>query len=441
MNRLILLLKTNLRLILMLALIVLVTLALGINSIIHLNEFDKESEVLYEKHLVGLLHVKDVNVNLVLMDQSLRQMATAPNALSRASARALLKKAETDALNGIDEARQRILLEANKKLLADFEKQFVIYRTNVATAVLLIEKEGFKSGDATAFISSKEFMDVGYNADAILDSLVASKGRNAKEEVEEAAKRHKLINLATLILLIGGVTTEIFIFTRLLRSVSTMDEERWVKANVFEISASILQLASYDELAKVFLSGIAPLLQVGQGVFYLYNKDEQALKLIAGYGYRERKSLNQSIKAGEGLVGQCFLEKEPITLTNPPTDYMSIGSGLGEAVPKCIAVMPVMQLDSVVAVIELAAFKRFSARETALLDTLLPVLAVRLQMLEKASTPSNCSLPRSSRLSGWSHKQRSLKCSRSRWRRSKLNYNSLRPGSVASSSLRPTACW
>ena len=45
---------------------------------------------------------------------------------------------------------------------------------------------------------------------------------------------------------------------------------------------------------------------------------------------RKRKDVANEFAMGEGLVGQCAMEKERILLTNVPSDYMQIGSGLGE---------------------------------------------------------------------------------------------------------------
>ena len=66
------------------------------------------------------------------------------------------------------------------------------------------------------------------------------------------------------------------------------------------------------------------------------------LKLLASYGYQERKHLANRFHAGEGLVGQCMLEKQRILLTEVPDDYIKVSSGLGEATPRNIVVLPVL---------------------------------------------------------------------------------------------------
>jgi two-component system sensor histidine kinase/response regulator len=83
-------------------------------------------------------------------------------------------------------------------------------------------------------------------------------------------------------------------------------------------------------------------------------------------------------------VGQCAMERSPITLIDPPEDYITIGSGLGEAKPKNITVLPIVLQDRVLGVLELAAFRRFSDREIGLLDELMPLLAMSMEILERS---------------------------------------------------------
>ena len=70
--------------------------------------------------------------------------------------------------------------------------------------------------------------------------------------------------------------------------------------------------------------------------------EETELQLIASYGYKERKAVANRFKLGEGLVGQAALERKPILITQAPEDYIKIASGLGEAAPINIIVLPVL---------------------------------------------------------------------------------------------------
>src|SRR6201999_3136001 len=82
------------------------------------------------------------------------------------------------------------------------------------------------------------------------------------------------------------------------------------------------------------------------------------------------------------LVGQCALEKEKILLTSAPTDYIKITSGLGEARPLNIIVLPVVFEGAVKAVLELASFDRFQATHETFLDQLTESIGIVLNTIE-----------------------------------------------------------
>ncbi|WP_086479321.1 response regulator [Oceanospirillum sanctuarii] len=163
-----------------------------------------------------------------------------------------------------------------------------------------------------------------------------------------------------------------------------IENQRWIKTHISEISTQLQQLEDVRELSQLFLKLLAPLIHLGQGVFYLFDEDTEQLQLIGGYAFKERKQLNTRLKPGEGLVGQCALEREVIIITNPPEGYLTISSGLGEGKPANIAVYPVSHNGRLLAVIELASFVRFGEVEQAFMEGLMPILAMNLEILERS---------------------------------------------------------
>src|SRR5439155_6764915 len=108
-------------------------------------------------------------------------------------------------------------------------------------------------------------------------------------------------------------------------------------------------------------SELAPVVSAQHGVFYIMDAttkpEEPMLKLLASYAYKERKNIDNRFKLGERLVGQCALEKEKILLNDVPGDYIKVTSGLGEAKPANIIVLPILFEGAVKAVMELASFE------------------------------------------------------------------------------------
>ncbi len=139
------------------------------------------------------------------------------------------------------------------------------------------------------------------------------------------------------------------------------EDQNWLNANLASLTQELQGQRELVAVAGAILSRLAPLIEAQQGLFYLLDSEASPplLKLIGSYAHQERKQLNNEFRIGEGLVGQCALEKQQILLTDLPSDYIRIGSGLGEARPTNIVVLPVLFEDQVTAVIELASLRRF----------------------------------------------------------------------------------
>src|SRR5690606_8018469 len=114
--------------------------------------------------------------------------------------------------------------------------------------------------------------------------------------------------------------------------------------NLTDFSNQLQGKRSLEALAQTLISNLCKLLNAHHGTFYLMDKNREpaVLKLLSGYGYRERKGLANQFVVGEGLVGQCALERDRILITDVPSDYIKINSGLGEAPPVAISVLPVL---------------------------------------------------------------------------------------------------
>src|SRR5439155_15707556 len=162
-------------------------------------------------------------------------------------------------------------------------------------------------------------------------------------------------------------------------------EQDWLKTTLARFTSMLSGQKDLLTVARLILSELAPLVSVQYGTFYLMEDsatDEPRLRLLASYAYRARKNLGSQFRLGEGLVGQCALEKQRILLTEVPSDYIHISSGLGEAPPLNIIVLPVLFEGQVKAVIELASFRRFSATHEAFLDQLMGSLGIVLNTIE-----------------------------------------------------------
>ncbi len=160
-------------------------------------------------------------------------------------------------------------------------------------------------------------------------------------------------------------------------------EQDWLKTNLAKFSRMMQGQKDLEAVSKLIMSELTPLVSAHHGAFYIMDDDNNTpvLKLIASYAYKERKHVGNRFFLGEGLVGQAALEKKPILLTNVPDDYIRISSGLGEAPPRNVLVLPVLFEGDVKAVIELASFLPFSQIHQLFLDQFAESVGVVINMI------------------------------------------------------------
>src|SRR5207247_855490 len=109
------------------------------------------------------------------------------------------------------------------------------------------------------------------------------------------------------------------------------------------------------------------------------------LKLFSSYAYKGQKNIPTEFALGEGLVGQCAVEKEKIILTSTPKNYIKISSALGESKPSNLIVLPALFETKVKAVIELASFEKFSPTHLDFLEQLTESIGIVLNTIEANS--------------------------------------------------------
>jgi hypothetical protein len=160
-------------------------------------------------------------------------------------------------------------------------------------------------------------------------------------------------------------------------------EQDWLKTNLAKFTRILQGQRDLETVSKLILSELAPLVEAQHGLFYFMGNsaEEPVLTLLSSYAFQERKHLANRFRLGEGLVGQSALEKERILLTEVPGDYIKISSGLGEATPLNVIVLPVTFEGQVTSVIELASFQRFSEIHLTFLDQLTESIGIVLNTI------------------------------------------------------------
>jgi len=160
-------------------------------------------------------------------------------------------------------------------------------------------------------------------------------------------------------------------------------EQDWLKTNIARFTSMLQGQRDLFTVAKTLLADLVPLVQAQQGTIYQMAADDDGkptLQLLAGYAQRPNQP--DRIPLGEGILGQCAVEKQRILITEVPSDYTQISSSLGESSPSSIVVLPLLFEGHTKAVIELASLRPFTSTNLIFLDQLTTSIGVVLNTIE-----------------------------------------------------------
>ncbi|MBF0487808.1 MAG: response regulator [Nitrospirae bacterium] len=147
-----------------------------------------------------------------------------------------------------------------------------------------------------------------------------------------------------------------------------------------EIGKVLQTCMTFTEFGNVLTSSLAPVMGLVYGAFYVNNQAQATLQRFGGYAC-EDMDRDQTLKWGQGLVGQAAIDKRSISVELSPDDNVSTPIGLGSLIIRNVLLVPVAHKDEVQAVIELASMGHFDKRQLFFLDTLLPVVAMNMEIL------------------------------------------------------------
>ncbi|MEQ9440313.1 MAG: GAF domain-containing protein [Cyclobacteriaceae bacterium] len=159
-------------------------------------------------------------------------------------------------------------------------------------------------------------------------------------------------------------------------------KRQWAAEGITQVSEIVRQTTSDEAIFDQLAATTVKYLKANQGgIFVVDRSDEEQvmIELRACYAYERKKFIENTIIPGEGLVGQAFLEKDYLYFTDIPEDYVRITSGLGQATPTSLLIVPMKVNDVVEGVLELASFHSFEEHEIDFLKKLGEVIASFIQ--------------------------------------------------------------
>ena len=160
-------------------------------------------------------------------------------------------------------------------------------------------------------------------------------------------------------------------------------EQDWLKTNLARFTGMLQGQRDLTTVGRMLLSELAPLVSAQQGVIYQMGTEESAeMVLLSAFAGDGEDGHLRRLKLGEGLVGQCAAEKQRMLISDLPSNTIAIRSGLFEAVPRNVIVLPVLFEDRVKAVIELASLSNFTTSHLAFLEQLTASIGIVLNSIE-----------------------------------------------------------
>jgi signal transduction histidine kinase/CheY-like chemotaxis protein/HAMP domain-containing protein len=166
-------------------------------------------------------------------------------------------------------------------------------------------------------------------------------------------------------------------------TVQASQDQDWLKTNLASIGSMMQGHRDLEIVAELIMEELAPLLGAQHGTFFLAEDadGERRLRLIAGYGLRADKDAPIQYRIGQSLIGQVAKSKRAIVVDDIPQGYIRISSGLGDAQPANLAIMPILFEDQVLGVVELASFTKFTAVQIDFLGQLAETLGISVNAI------------------------------------------------------------
>lgn len=165
------------------------------------------------------------------------------------------------------------------------------------------------------------------------------------------------------------LSTSLINMTNQLKAMRQEEEIRnWLNSGLTHFANILRENRQSQAMSQLLLSELVKYVKASQGMLLIDHNNHDELEVVACYAFDRRKYLQKRIPKGNGLAGRCWLESQTIYLTDVPENYVFITSGLGDANPRTILLVPLKYNGQTEGVLELASFRTFAPHEITFLE-------------------------------------------------------------------------
>ncbi|MDD2881839.1 MAG: response regulator [Rhodoferax sp.] len=408
------------------------TVVIGAQAIYSARQQAEQVRRMYELEVLGISAIKEANIHLMEVGRALRQMLLAPNAGERLKAHQDLSAARQLLLHSIEQSKPHFVENENQRLLVATQDSVTLYLESVNHILSQVTDNAHFSVNGTATELFKAHnVAVFTESDRLMAELVKKKEAGALQawhDAQQFARSTEHLSLSLLLIgLLAGLGVGLLLaasvrgpIERLRASVDGMaqgqldqavphtdfgneigdmarsitvlqqaardvETQRWVKASAADVEASVLRIEDEREFARTLMTQLGNLVGAQASLMYVWQATPQHYGLAGSFGVTHAENVPESFAIGQGLVGLCASQARPLSLTDVAQSHLRLTSGLLDAQPRNVLITPVISVGSnqVMAVLELCSVGAFNARHQALLDELLPLVALNLEILER----------------------------------------------------------
>lgn len=407
---------------------VIVALLIGFYGLRTVSVLEERVEHMYHQELMTLAFLKEANLNMIKMSRNMRHMLIAPDETTRARAKANVLRAREELLVELSQGRARMTDPKALERFKEVERDLDALLESVEQAIGMIEKEPYSQTPAARYITSPEFGLIVARADDGLHELAALAQKSSDLSLQFSRQTASDARAAAWTILAVGLLCSVIVGAlvgasiqrpndRLRKSVETLaagevdhkiphtgypnevgtfaraihvlqgiyrrsNDQTWVKSSAAEFATLLQHSRDVVGMAQQTVSHLTPLVGAAHGAFYVLDDKSNTLKLLGTYGMKERHQLGNEFHIGEGMVGQCAMERSPIVL-NAPAGHIRVVSGTGASRPSMVMVVPLMHRDTVLGVLEVASLEVMSERARALIESAAEMLGVNLEIMRR----------------------------------------------------------